>query len=426
MTKAAFLCSGQGSQYVGMGRELVRDSTAAAAAFDEASEAIGIDLRALCFESTAAELARTVNTQPAILTLSVAQARASAEREALDPAVIAGHSLGEITALTLAGSIGFADAVRLARRRGELMQQAVPEGHGLMQQAVPEGHGLMLAVMTREHEAVIDLCAQVSEQMFDVVQVSNLNSNTQVVVAGSASAVLAVHGRLEDDGIRSTPLNVSVPFHSPLMEPVVAPLREQLASIEITAPQVTVLSNATGRPYRDEDEIVELLLRQVVEPVRWVENQRWMRMHGIDYAVEFGPGQTLSGLMRHTHREVPVFSYDSADARASLQVMIERTTVPFLARALGIAVAVRNTNFDADDYREKIVTPYRSLEKLSRLVDRERRDATDQERREGAELLIGILRAKGSTPAEIQSRLDTLSADSRTEPLSVDDLLAHV
>ncbi|WIE78503.1 ACP S-malonyltransferase [Curtobacterium sp. MCSS17_016] len=415
MTKAAFLCSGQGSQYVGMGRELVRDSTAAAAAFDEASEAIGIDLRALCFESTAAELARTVNTQPAILTLSVAQARASAEREALDPAVIAGHSLGEITALTLAGSIGFADAVRLARRRGELMQQAVPEGHGLM-----------LAVMTREHEAVIDLCAQVSEQMFDVVQVSNLNSNTQVVVAGSASAVLAVHGRLEDDGIRSTPLNVSVPFHSPLMEPVVAPLREQLASIEITAPQVTVLSNATGRPYRDEDEIVELLLRQVVEPVRWVENQRWMRMHGIDYAVEFGPGQTLSGLMRHTHREVPVFSYDSADARASLQVMIERTTVPFLARALGIAVAVRNTNFDADDYREKIVTPYRSLEKLSRLVDRERRDATGQERREGAELLIGILRAKGSTPAEIQSRLDTLSADSRTEPLSVDDLLAHV
>jgi [acyl-carrier-protein] S-malonyltransferase len=106
--------------------------------------------------------------------------------------------------------------------------------------------------------------------------------------------------------------------------------------------------------------------------------------------------------------------------------MIERTTVPFLARALGIAVAVRNTNFDADDYREKIVTPYRSLEKLSRRVDRERREATDQERREGAELLIGILRAKGSTPAEIQGRLDTLATDSRTESLSVVDLLAHV
>lgn len=400
---------------MGMGRDLVRDSPAAATAFDEASDAIGVDMRTLCFDSTAAELARTINTQPAILTLSVAQARASAEREALDPAVIAGHSLGEITALALAGSIGFADAVRLARRRGELMQQAVPEEHGLM-----------LAVMTREHDDVVALCAEVSEQTFDIVQVSNLNSNTQIVIAGSKSAVLAVHERLEERGIRSTPLNVSVPFHSPLMEPVIAPLREQLASIEITAPRVTVLSNVTGRPYASEDEISELLLRQVVEPVRWTENQRWMRMNGIDYAVEFGPGHTLSQLMRHTHREIPVFSYDDDAARDSLEVMIERRTVPFLARALGIAVAVRNTNFDAAEYREKVVTPYRSLEKLSRLVDRENREATAQERREGAELLVGILRAKGSTSAEVQDRLDTLSADSRTEALSFDDVLAHV
>lgn len=398
-----------------MGREIVAESEAAARVFDEASDTLGLDMRALCFDSSAADLARTINTQPAVLTLSVAQAQTSAEREGLHADVIAGHSLGEITALSLAGSISFADAVRLARRRGELMQEAVPQGQGMM-----------LAVATRDHDEVAAICADVAEQTFQVVQISNVNSRTQVVIAGEKQAVLAVHEVLDERSIRSTPLNVSVPFHSPLMEPVVGPLREHLASIAIATPRVPVLSNATGRAYSSTDDIVELLLRQVVEPVQWVQNQRWLRMHGIDFALEFGPGNTLSQLMRHTHRDIPVFSYDRAEDRHSLEVMISRSTVPFLARALGIVVATRNTNFDSDDYRERVIKPYKALAKLSQRVDAAERDATAEERREGTALLVGILRSKGCSPSEIQERLDVLSADSRTQALSVDDALAHL
>ena len=370
--------------------------------FQEASDALGIDMRKLCFSGSNEELARTENTQPALVTVSVAQARVSSEIDGMTPAVIAGHSLGEITALTLAGAIDFADAVRLARQRGELMTIAVPKGQSLM-----------LAVRTRDHDTVQQLCSEIAEETLEILQISNHNSNSQVVVSGHKQSVLRLHERIEALEIQSTPLNVSAPFHCGLMQDVQAPLRDMLDSMTFNELQVPVLSNATGELYGSSADIPELLTRQVVEPVQWIRNQRWMRMNGITFGVEFGPGRTLTGLMRHTFGEIPTFAYDIPKDRERLTTYLDRITVPVLARALGIAVATRNENHDPAEYQELVVQPYKEFETLSRQVDRENRAASDDEVEQGRQLLLQILRGKRVDEAEIKERFKQLARDSR-------------
>ncbi|MBB6039543.1 ACP S-malonyltransferase [Phytomonospora endophytica] len=403
LIKKALLCSGQGAQYVGMGRDLCASEKVADDTFQEASDALGLDMRQLCFASTNAELARTENTQPAILTHSMAQFRVLMEREDLDVDLVAGHSLGEITALTIAGAIAFPDAVRLARRRGQYMQQAVPEGRGLM-----------LAIRTRDHAEIAALCATVAEETHEVVSVSNLNSNTQIVVAGHRAAVLRVHEIAEERGLRAVILNVSVPFHCALMEPVAAALREDLAGIAIAEPRIPVLSNVTGRPYGSAAEVPDLLARQVVEPVRWVDDLTYLRMNGFNYAVELGPGDTLAKFSRHTYSEIRTFPYDREQGRTDLHRMIERTTFPFVSRALGVAAATRNTNFDAEAYDTGVVKPYHRLRRMNTALGREERAATTEEMREAMDLLLTILRTKGVRPEERRVRVEELLRDTRT------------
>lgn len=403
LIKKALLCSGQGAQYVGMGRDICATEKIADDTFQEASDALGIDMRKLCFDSSNAELARTENTQPAILTHSMALYRVLMEREDLDADLVAGHSLGEITALTIAGAFAFPDAVRIARRRGQLMQQAVPEGRGLM-----------LAVRTRDHAEIAGLCASVAEETHEVVSVSNINSNTQIVVAGHRSAVLRLHEIAEERGLRAVVLNVSVPFHCALMEPVAVALREELESVAIAEPRLPVLSNVTGRPYASAAEVVDLLTRQVAEPVRWVDDLTYLRMNGFAYAVELGPGDTLATFSRHTYAEIRTFPYDREQGRADLHRMIARTTFPFVSRALGVAAATRNTNFDNLAYETGVVKPYHRLRRMNTALDREERAATAEEMREAMDLLLTILRTKGVHLEERRLRVEELLRDTRT------------
>ncbi|MEV0648310.1 ACP S-malonyltransferase [Phytomonospora sp. NPDC050363] len=415
MIKKALLCSGQGAQYVGMGRDLCATEKVAEETFQEASDALGVDMSKLCFESTNAELARTENTQPAILTYTLALYRVMTRREGLEADLVAGHSLGEISALTVAGALEFPDAVRIARRRGQLMQQAVPEGRGLM-----------LAVQTRDHAEVARLCADIAEELHEVISVSNYNSHTQVVVAGQRSAVMRLHETMESRGIRSVILNVSVPFHCALMEPVAEALREELGRVRVSEPRIPVLSNVTGRPYESAADVADLLTRQVVEPVRWVDDLKYLRMNGFMYAVELGPGDTLTKFMRHTYAEIWAFPYDREKGRTDLGRMIERTTYPFVSRALGVAAATRNTNFDAAEYESGVVKPYHQLRKLSVAIDRESRGATPDEARQALDLLLTILRTKGVHPDERRLRVEELLRDTRMAdsfaPLDLDGL----
>ena len=283
----AFLFPGQGSQAVGMGKGFYDSSKAARAVFDEANEALGFDLTRLVFEGPEADLALTANTQPAVLTTSVAAAVACAER-GLEPAIATGHSLGEYSALVVAGALDFADAVRVVRRRGELMQDAVSVGAGAM-----------AAIMGMDLDAVELVCAEAAAG--DVVEVANVNSTGQIVIAGHRVAVeRAVALATATGGKKSVMLPVSAPFHCALMAPAAERLAPVLEAVAVADPRIPVVRNVDGGVTRAAAEVTPFLLRQIASPVRWTDCVRRLVDEGATSFVEVGPGRVLTGLLRRT------------------------------------------------------------------------------------------------------------------------------
>jgi [acyl-carrier-protein] S-malonyltransferase len=283
--KIAFLFPGQGSQAVGMGRAFADVSAAAKSVYAEANEALGFDLARLSFEGPESELALTANTQPAILTASVAVAAACNER-GLVPDMAAGHSLGEYTALVVAGALRFADAVRVVRKRGQFMQEAVPVGSGAM-----------AAIMGLDLAAVDAVCAEAAED--EVVTVANINSPGQTVIAGHRPAVeRAVALAAERGGRKSVLLPVSAPFHCSLMQPAADRLARELAEISLEAPRIPVVRNVDAGVTIAADEVVPFLIRQVASPVRWSQCVERLAREGAWAFVEVGPGRVLTALVR--------------------------------------------------------------------------------------------------------------------------------
>ena len=281
----AFLFPGQGSQTVGMGKAFHDASAAARAVFDEANAALGFDLRRVMFEGPESELALTANTQPAILTASVATAAACAEH-GLKPALAAGHSLGEYSALVVAGAMRLRDAVVVVRKRGEFMQEAVPVGTGAMAAIM----GLTLDVV----EAVVRDAAQ-----GQVVDVANVNSAQQIVIAGDKPAVeRAVALASERGGRKSVLLPVSAPFHCSLMKPAAERLAGALVGVAVGDPTIPVVRNADGGVTRTAGDVGPFLLRQVASPVRWTACVQRLAAEGATAFVEVGPGRVLTALTK--------------------------------------------------------------------------------------------------------------------------------
>ncbi len=281
----AFLFPGQGSQAVGMGRGFYEASPAAKAVLEEASDVLGFDLVRLVLEGPESELALTANTQPAILAVSVAAATVAAER-GLEPALAAGHSLGEYSALVVAGALAFRDAVRIVRRRGEFMQEAVPPGAGAM-----------AAVMGLDLPAVEAVCAEAAQGQ--VVQVANVNSPQQVVIAGHRPAVeRAVAAAARRGGRKSVLLPVSAPFHCALMAPAAERLAAVLADVPLRDPRLPVVRNVDAGVSRTAAEVREALVRQVASPVRWTDCVQRLRAEGATAFIEVGPGRVLTGLLK--------------------------------------------------------------------------------------------------------------------------------
>lgn len=305
MAKLAAVFPGQGSQYVGMGKELAEKHPVVAETFAEADEALGFHLSRLCFEGPEEELTLTRNTQPALLVTSVAMYRLL-EAHGVTPELAAGHSLGEYSALVAAGAMSFADAVRTVRLRGELMQEAVPPGEGTM-----------AAILGLDRELVEALCRQTP----GVVEPATYNSPGQIVVAGETGAVKALmEAALEKGARRAQLLKVSGPFHSSLLAGAGERLAEWLASIAVSPPKFPVYSNVTAAPVTTAEEIKTCLARQVSAPVRWEESVRNMVAAGAQSFVELGPGRVLSGLIKRIERAAVLFHVESEESlKAFLQ-----------------------------------------------------------------------------------------------------------
>ena len=283
--RLAFCFPGQGSQAVGMGRAFHDASPAARAVFEEASDTLGFDVAKLCFEGPESELQLTANTQPTVLTVSVAGARLLAER-GLAPAVVGGHSLGEYSALVAAGALAFADAVRVVRLRGEFMQEAVPVGTGAM-----------AAILGAELPVVEAICREAADG--EVLDVANINSPGQIVVAGHRSAVERAVAVAPAHGIKRTVvLPVSAPFHCRLMAPAAERLTAVLSEIRAADPRTPVVRNVDAELTTRADDVRPFLVRQVTAPVRWTDCVGRMAREGCRTFLEVGPGKVLTGLLK--------------------------------------------------------------------------------------------------------------------------------
>ncbi len=281
----ALLFPGQGSQRVGMGQRLAAEHPAARAVMEEADDALEYPLSRLCWEGSEADLTRTEFCQPAILAVSVAMWRALGAARGLAPRWVAGHSLGEYTALVVADALAFRDAVRLVRLRGRFMQAAVPEGIGAM-----------AAIVGLDDARVTELCAAFAHG--EVVSPANFNGGGQVVVAGHRGAVARVMDAARALRGRVVPLAVSAPFHCALMAPAAAELEGVLATVAIADPTIPVVGNVDAAPNTDGRRIRELLVTQVTAPVRWAESMLRLQALGCGRAIEVGPGQVLAKILQ--------------------------------------------------------------------------------------------------------------------------------
>lgn len=308
MGKVAFVFPGQASQYSGMGKELAEKYPSARAVFDEADKALGFSISKICFEGTEEDLKLTANTQPAILTVSVAAFRVLSEK-GIAPDYVAGHSLGEYSALVAAGALSFADAVRLVRKRGTYMQEAVPAGQGAM-----------AAILGISPAVVQDACKRAAEG--EICSAANLNSPEQTVISGHANAIKrAVEIASQSGAKRAVILPVSAPFHCAMMMPAQEKLEKDLQTTQFSDLQIPLVTNVDADSIRKGEEARQALVRQVCMPVLWEGSMRFLLDEDVRTFIEVGPGRVLTGIMRQIERSVTTLNVED---EKSLNATIEK------------------------------------------------------------------------------------------------------
>jgi [acyl-carrier-protein] S-malonyltransferase len=403
--KIALLFPGQGSQYVGMGAGLYSEFRAAKQTFDEADDVLGFDLKKMCFDGDMNTLTRTENAQPAILTFSVAAFRVFMETFAIEPECAVGHSLGEISALTCAGSIAFDDALRIVRKRGMLMQGTVAENTTMM-----------IAVKDIDAEMVKEQCHHFSNNN-QVVVISNYNAPSQTVISGHKRAVTQVGKVLEAKGATLKILETSAPFHSPLMEAAAGKLKRELEKYTYHEMNWDIVSNVTALPYESKNKIVENLVSQLTAPVQWSGCMHYLEQRGIHRAVELGPRKVLKNIMKKNTLDIPVYSFDDKTDAKMFEKALKEKFSRFFTGVLTAAVSCRNRSRDNNEYWQGVVKPYEIIEKIQDELDENGTIPTPAQMEQALEMLRSVLKTKKVPIDEQVKRFTRIFDDTGTRDL---------
>jgi malonyl CoA-acyl carrier protein transacylase len=395
LKKLALLFPGQGSQHIGMGKDLCKYFPIANRTFEEASDILHLDLKWLCDEGDIKELTKTENAQPALLTLSAAKYRVYQQELGVTPFLGAGHSLGEYSALTCSNAISFADAVKLVKIRGTLMQEAAQNGAGGM-----------MAVARLGKKIIEEECKKCSNQHQQVV-IANYNSPNQLVISGHQEALLKVSKVLTEKGGQVLPLNVSAAFHSPLMQKSAELFEKELTKIKFRKPEWPVIANVNALPYQDSADIPILLTKQITHPIQWEATMEYMKRQSIDVAIELGPKHVLKNLMKKCCKSITVYSANTHEDLQELYQVEPEDFIDkrpnFLERCLAMAVCTANRNFNQEQFQTGVIEPYREIKELYKQLTAEKKDPEIHHMKKAAALLQEIFKTK-KVPANEQTR----------------------
>lgn len=416
MHKLALLFPGQGSQKKGMGKKWVDEFVVARYTFEEANDALGFNLQELILTGSEMELRKTENAQPAILATSIAAYRVYMQETGVEPVMVAGHSLGEFSALCAAGCLEFADAVRIVRKRGMFMGSVMSESSGTMS-----------AIGQLSKQEIREVLVRISRENHQVT-VSNYNAPNQIVISGHRPAVEEASLILEKMGANVTPLKVSAPFHSLLMEPAAILLEEELKKYNFNRTAYPVLSNVTARPYIGSEQIAPLLVQQMTAPVRWSESVTYMRKQGVTLALEMGPETVLRTLIRKNTPLIDSYAFDIEAERERVRsllvdpISIKGKAVTIVTRCLAIAVCTKNSNPDVEEYRTGFQEPYREIAKMQESLEEQGNEPTLDQMRCSLNMLRLAFRTKRTSLEEQIQRFEQIFRETGRQDLSSDYL----
>ncbi len=417
MSKIAFIFPGQGSQYVGMGKSIFENFQIAREVFEEANDSLGFDLKKLCFEGNLDELSKTENTQPAILTTSFSAFKVFMQEVGINPSLCAGHSLGEITALSCSGAIKFSDAVKIVRQRGKFMQEAAAMGMGVM--AAISGMDVTLIREECEKASTAD----------DIAVISNYNSPDQTVISGNKNAVNKACENLSSLGAKVIPLNVSAPFHSPIMTSAATKLEEELKKYSFSEMKYAVVSNVDAKPYQNLNEIVDRLKAQMIMPVQWQESIKYLVAQGIETAIEIGPKNVLTKLMAKNAGSIKAYSCEKENEIIDLKNSFVADTsnhrnadfgATVVTKCLAVAVCTKNSNWDNKEYEEGVVLPYKKIQQMQEIIENEERQPTIEEMTAALEMLKSVFAVKKVSMEERVRRFEQIFEQTGTRNLFSD------
>ncbi|MFT7820468.1 ACP S-malonyltransferase [Bacillus siamensis] len=388
MNNLAFLFPGQGSQFVGMGKQFWNDFGVAKRLFEEAGDAISLDIKKLCFNGDMNELTKTMNAQPAILTVSVIAFQVYMQEIGVKPRFLAGHSLGEYSALVCAGALSFHDAVTLVRRRGILMQNADPQQQGTM-----------AAVTRLSLQTLQEMCAKVSTEDFPA-DVACMNSDRQHVISGHRQAVERVIRMAEDKGAAYTYLNVSAPFHSSMIRSASEQFQSALHQYSFRDAAWPIISNVTARPYSSKNSISEHLKQHMTMPVRWAESMHYLLLQGVTEVIEMGPNNVLSGLLKKITNHIVPYPFGQTSDIHQLSNSAERNKLVVRLRKKQLnklmiqTIIARNYNKDSLAYSNLTNPLFTQIQELKERMERHENELSEQELEHSIHLCKLICEAK--------------------------------